>query len=88
MCICTHTYRHRHLPLGELDEGAAKGRQPPRSHLGVLHFLLLKKRLEHGKRGLPTYPEDQYFPICSEASPARHCPGWRTAAEGGWASCV
>lgn len=45
MCICTHTYRHRHLPLGELDKGAAKGRQPPGSHLGVLHFLLLKKRL-------------------------------------------
>lgn len=69
MCICTHTYRHRHLPLGELDEGAAKGRRPPGSHLGVLHFLLLK-RLEHGNRGFPTCPKDQYFPICSEAGPA------------------
>lgn len=69
MCICTHTYRHRHLPLGELDKGAAKDRQPPGSHLGVLSFLLLKKRLEHGNHGFPVC-QGQYFLICSEASPA------------------
>lgn len=56
---------------GGLDKGTAKDSQPPGSHLGVLHFLLLKRRLEHGSRGFPTCPKDQYFPICSEARPVQ-----------------
>lgn len=87
MCICTHTYRHRHLPLGELDEGAAKDSQPPGSHLGVLNFLLLK-RLEHGDRGSPTCPRTSTF-LSAQRPVQPNTAGWQRTGEGGRrAGCV
>lgn len=74
---------------GGVDEGAAKDRQPPGSHLGVLNFLLLKKGAGAWQPWLPHMcSKDQHFPRLLRGQSSRTLPRQLDGSGGQAPICV